>query len=121
MGVSIVGMQQSHFPIQVWFEKMTRVSTYRLLAIACTTSVVGGCTTVVIHSEGKVTTEQHFGILKLDFANARATSVAIRNTGIVALPNALSIGSTDWQGVWIAPGSEEMCFFVHFAKPQQKE
>lgn len=92
---------------------------WRALAVA--TLLVGGCTTVVVHSEGRITTERHLGILHLDFADARASSVAVSSVGIVALPEALSIGWTTWQGVRLAPGAAESCFSVYFAPPPTQE
>ena len=82
---------------------------------------MGGCTTVVVHSEGRLTTENHFGILRLDFTDARISAVAVSSAGIVVLPDAVSIGWTTWQGVRLAPGAEESCLSVNFAPPPHKE
>lgn len=84
-------------------------------------ALLSGCTTIIVHSEGKLTTENRFGIVRLDFADAPASAVAVSSIGIVALPGALSVGWTTWQGVRLAPGTEEACFSVHFAPPQHEE
>lgn len=90
-------------------------------ALAAAALLVGGCTTVVVHSEGRITLERRFGILSLDFANARTSAVAVSSVGVVALPDALSIGWTTWQGVRLAPGAAETCFSINFAPPPPKE
>ena len=74
----------------------------------------------MVHSEGRVTTENRFGILRLDFAGARATAVAVSGVGIVALPDAVSIGWTRWQGVRMAPGSEDSCIAVSFSQAHEE-
>lgn len=90
-------------------------------ALMAAALAAGGCTTVVVHSEGRVSTESRFGILRLDFADARASAVAVSSVGVVMLPEGLSVGWTTWQGVRLAPGAAEACFSVNFAPPPPKE
>jgi uncharacterized protein YceK len=93
----------------------TPASVRNMLACACLLELLGGCTTVVIHTAGKVSTENHFGILKLSLDEAHSSAIAVSGLGVASVPGTFAVGRLEWKGVFIAERDEESCLFVNFA------
>ena len=90
------------------------------IALSCSAALLaGGCTTVVIHSDGVVKSESRFGILHLNLEPERTTSMAVTSIGVVALPGSLSIGYARWQGVGLSAAEGDRCLLINFDSPQQ--
>ena len=90
------------------------------IALSCSAALLaGGCTTVVIHSDGAVKTEYRFGILHLNLDPGRTTAVAVTSVGVASLPSSTAIGYTRWQGVGLPAAEGDRCLLVTFDSPQQ--
>ncbi|MBS0344868.1 MAG: hypothetical protein JSR69_00270 [Proteobacteria bacterium] len=79
----------------------------------------GGCTTVVIHTDGAVKTETRFGIVHLNLDPAHTTAITLTSFGVVSLPGSTAIGYTRWQGVGLPAAEADRCLLVTFDPPQQ--
>ncbi len=77
-----------------------------------------GCTTVVIHGDGAVKTESHFGIVHLTVEPSRASAVSLASFGAVSLPGSFALGYTRWQGVGIGRSDDDSCLLVTFDSAQ---
>lgn len=90
------------------------------IALYCSAAMLaGGCTTVVIHSDGAVKSESRFGILHLNLDPGRITAVAVTSVGVVSLPGSTTIGYTRWRGVGLPAAEDDRCLLVTFDSPQQ--
>ncbi len=93
----------------------------KCIAVVLATTSLAGCTTVVIHSDGKVITERHFGIVKVVFGEQRSAAVAVSSVGVSALPGSFTVGWTDWRGVSIGQDDAGACLFVNFDTTHTRE
>lgn len=93
----------------------------KCIAVMLATTSLAGCTTVVIHGNGEVVTERHFGIVKVMIGEQRSAAVAVSSVGVSALPGSLTVGWTDWKGVSIGRDDAGSCLFVNFDVMHTKE
>jgi hypothetical protein len=84
------------------------------IAVALAATSLPACTTVVIHGDGKVVTERHFGFVKVMIGEQRSAAVAVSSVGVSALPGGFTLGWTDWRGVSIGRDDAGSCLFVNF-------
>jgi len=90
------------------------------ITLSCSAALLaGGCTTVVIHSDGAVKSESRFGILHLNLDPGRTTAVAVTSVGVASLPGSTAIGYTRWRGVGLPAAEGDRCLLVTFDSPQQ--
>lgn len=92
--------------------KTRQVAQYVLAACALLTQ--HACTTVVIHSEGRVRTEHGFGVLTVSMPDADASAIALSGVGITMVPGSVALGWVRWSGVALSARSHEMCMVVDF-------
>lgn len=93
----------------------------KCIAVLLAASGLPACTTVVIHGDGKVVTERHFGIVKVMFSEQRSAAVAVSSVGVSVLPGSLTLGWTDWRGVSIGQDDAGTCLFVNFDATHARE
>lgn len=100
---------------------MSRCPYVKRIAVMLATTSLAGCTTVVIHGDGKVVTERYFGIVKVMIGEQRSAAVAVSSVGVSALPGSLTVGWTDWRGVSIGRDDASTCLFVNFDATHARE
>ena len=76
---------------------------------------------VVIHGDGKVVTERHFGFVKVMIGEQRSAAVAVSSLGVSALPGSFTLGWTDWRGVSIGQDDAGSCLFINFDTTHTRE
>lgn len=94
--------------------------TRRFVAVSVAL-VLAGCSTIVIHSDGKVVTQNHVGVVKVTFSEPATTAIALSSLGLVLLPGSVALGWTEWKGVSIRKGEASECLFITFDAAAHEE
>jgi predicted small secreted protein len=105
----------------IYREFMSLRPYLQCIAVVLAATSLPACTTVVIHGDGKVVTERHFGFVKVMIGEQRSAAVAVSSLGVSALPGSFTLGWTDWRGISIGQDDAGSCLFVNFDTTHARE